>query len=105
MHQIAEWYNEEQQPELAIEYYNKAGERASAASSEELETECKMKAGDLMVLSAEDKFVDAIKEYEEVASRYMKVPSHRPLVKGVVLKILLLYLAIDVEFVSECRIK
>lgn len=82
---------------MAINYYNKASERANSAGYEDLETQCRLKAADLMVLTPEDKFVEAIKEYEEVAARYMKVPTLISMAKGVIFKALLLYLAIDVS--------
>ena len=63
MQQIAEWYDADFQYELAIEYYKKANDKAEASNNEDFGTQCMLKAADLMVLSKEDRFVDAIKVY------------------------------------------
>ena len=81
--------------ESAIFYYKKSAEHASAGHVPEYEDQCMLKAADLMVLSQLDKFVDAIKEYEGLAARFLKTPTLRPLAKDTTLKTLLLYLAID----------
>lgn len=102
---IAQWYEEDFEYELAITYYLKAADLQDIESSDSFGLQCLLKAADLMVLSKEEKYIDAIQvvlhrlinqKYEMVAGRYLKVGLLKSAAKDIILKALLLYLAIEV---------
>jgi hypothetical protein len=57
---IAQWYEEDFEYELAITYYLKAADLQDIESSDSFGLQCLLKAADLMVLSKEEKYIDAI---------------------------------------------
>lgn len=57
---IAQWYEEDYEYELAISYYLKAADLQDIESSDSFGLQCVLKAADLMVMSKEDKYVEAI---------------------------------------------
>ena len=83
---------------MAIQYYLKAAELEDIETADSFGLQCQLKAADLMVLSKEERYVDAIKIYEQVATKYLKVGLLKGSAKELILKALLLYLAIDVGF-------
>eukprot|EP00826_Nyctotherus_ovalis_P059317 TRINITY_DN823_c0_g1_i23.p1 TRINITY_DN823_c0_g1~~TRINITY_DN823_c0_g1_i23.p1 ORF type:complete len:178 (+),score=77.49 TRINITY_DN823_c0_g1_i23:512-1045(+) len=92
---IAQWYEEDFEYELAISYYLKAADLQDIESSDSFGLQCMLKAADLMVMSKEDKYVEAIQKYEMAASKYLKTQLLKSAAKDLILKALLLYLAID----------
>eukprot|EP00826_Nyctotherus_ovalis_P026316 TRINITY_DN2057_c0_g1_i14.p1 TRINITY_DN2057_c0_g1~~TRINITY_DN2057_c0_g1_i14.p1 ORF type:complete len:220 (+),score=64.90 TRINITY_DN2057_c0_g1_i14:78-737(+) len=94
--QVAEWYEADYEYELAIEYYLKASELQNIEASDSFGLQCSIKAADLMVLSKEEKYVEAIKKYEEAAKQYLKNTLLKGTAKDLIMKELLLYLAIEV---------
>lgn len=57
---IAEWYEEDYEYELAIKYYLKASELEDIESSDSFGLQCILKAADLMVISKEERYIEAI---------------------------------------------
>ncbi len=51
--EIAEWYKEENEPELAIGYYEKAVDTCSMQDDESMTAKCQLAAADLMVFISE----------------------------------------------------
>lgn len=58
---MAEWYEADYEYELAIEHYLKAAELQSIEANDSFGLQCSIKAADLMVLSKEEMYVEAIK--------------------------------------------
>lgn len=58
--QIAEWYEDDFEYELAIKYYLKAADLEGMETADTFGYQCMLKAADLMVLSKEERFVEAI---------------------------------------------
>ena len=57
---IAEWYEEDFEYELAIQFYLKASDLEDIESTDSFGLQCILKAADLMVISKEDRYVEAI---------------------------------------------
>lgn len=70
--QVAEWYEEDFEYELAIKYYLKASELEDIESSDSFGLQCILKAADLMVLSKEERYVEAIQVIIDLNPRNMK---------------------------------
>jgi alpha-soluble NSF attachment protein len=92
---IAEWFEEEFDYEQAITYYMKAADLQETENADSFGYQCILKAADLMVISKEAAYGDAIQKYEKVATEYLKNNLLRASAKDHVMKALLLYLAID----------
>lgn len=60
---IAEWYEADFDFELAIQYYLKAAELEDVETADSFGFQCVLKAADLMVLSKDEKFVEAIQVF------------------------------------------
>lgn len=59
---------------------------------------CMIKYADLLTISGEGGFIEAIQTYENTAKKYQETPLLRPMTKNLFLQASLCYLANDVVF-------
>ena len=57
---IAQWYEEDFDYELAIKYYLEAADLQDIESSDSFGLQCLLKAADLMAISKEERYAEAI---------------------------------------------
>lgn len=92
---IAGWLEDEKEYALAYPKYLEAADLYATDNSEVFADKFKIKAADLMVLSSDDKLIDALKIYEATALKDLKDSLKKPLAKSKIFKAVLIYLAND----------